>query len=83
MKDESMSKDKRTGLQDLIEALAIFAKYDKTGTHRPLYNYGDTLMVAIEPAEGYDDADIERLHELGFDFCDVEKCWYSHRFGSA
>ena len=74
---------KRTGLQDLIEALTIFAKYDKTGTHKPIYNYGDTLMVAIEPAEGYDDADKDRLQELEFYYDDGEGCWYSHRFGSA
>lgn len=69
-------------MNDLIEALQIFAKY-QTPTKWPTHCAHDVLYV-VDVKEGTpSDEDRARLEELGFIWMDDCYCWGSYRFGSA
>lgn len=70
-------------IEQLIEAMQIFAKY--VGDKYPTACEHDELMVCVEPSK-VSEADRARLAELGFNPND-EKLedadhFYSYRFGS-
>lgn len=70
------------GLNDLIEALTIFAKYGKGG-YAPTNCSHDVFAVCDGIAEdAVSDEDKARLDELGFEWSDEYDSWYSFRFGS-
>lgn len=67
-------------MNDLIEALQIFAKYtnDKYPTaceHDVLYVLVDPSLVSVE--------DTSKLETLGFSADTAEECFHSFRYGSA
>ena len=66
-------------MDELIEALQIFRKYDNPS--RPTQCEHDALHVCIDP-EGISDEDKARLKELSFT-PDQFGGFYSFRFGSA
>ena len=67
-------------MKELIEALAIFAKY--TQDDRPTHCEHDTLMVLVAPSV-VSEEDFAKLDELGF-FPSIDgENFYSFRFGSA
>ena len=65
-------------MNELIEALTIFAKY--TQHDRPTYCEHDTLMVLVDPSV-VSEEDIVKLDELGFFPSDEH--FKSFRFGNA
>ena len=76
-----MTIRKQSGLEDLIEALQIFAKYDTERSGWPTHCEHDVLYVAnIGCISG---ADGERLEELGFLWTNENDGWLSYRFGRA
>lgn len=66
-------------MNELIEALTIFAKY--TQDDHPTHCEHDTLMVLVDPSD-VSEEDIVKLNELGFHASD-DRNFYSFRFGSA
>ena len=76
-----MTKDANT-LQDLIEALKIFAKYGNP--KYPTHCEHDIMYVRIN-AESVSDEDKAELDKLGF-FVNTEcgdNCFSTYRFGSS
>jgi hypothetical protein len=71
--------DKERDVDDLIEALTIFRKYDNPPS--PTHCEHDLLTVMVDPDQVSDD-DIQTLDRLGFLPGD-EGAFYSFRFGSA
>jgi hypothetical protein len=67
-------------VNDLIEALTIFAKY--TDARRPTCCEHDTLYVLVDPAN-VTAADRARLAVLGFNAEESDHNFYAFRFGSA
>lgn len=67
-------------MDDLIEALILFAKYDQP--RYPTHCEHDTLYVCIDP-DLVSEKDKAKLDELGFFVDDTEECFTSYRFGSA
>lgn len=67
-------------MNDLLEALTIFAKY--TSTRRPTCCEHDILYVLVDPADVTVE-DRERLAQLGFEAQEHDKNFTSYRFGSA
>lgn len=68
-------------MNDLIEALKIFAKYGNP--HNPTHCLHDTLLVCIDP-EDVSEEDTKRLAELDFSSStEHDGCFYSFRFGAA
>jgi len=65
-------------MQDLIEALTIFAKY--TDAHYPTHCEHDELQVAVNPSD-VSEEDLKRLEELSF-IPDDYDTFMSRRFGS-
>ena len=66
-------------MDDLIEALIIFRKYDNSP--HPTNCEHDKLWVHSVPALSMTLADATRLEELSF-YHDEDTGWYSYRFGS-
>ena len=66
-------------MEDLIEALQIFLKYENP--HSPTNCAHDELTVCIE-AEKVSADDKKRLEELGFHHFEGDDCFKSFRFGS-
>jgi len=68
-------------MEELIEALTIFAKYknEKWPTHCE----HDVLCVVGVGEEEPSEQDRKRLKELSFEWNDEYDCWSSFRFGSA
>jgi hypothetical protein len=73
---------RKSGLQDLIEALTILKKYGdaRAPTHCEHDVFRVSGICVAEDAVAADDA--KRLNELGFHWDDDFLCWYSYRFGS-
>jgi hypothetical protein len=70
-------------MDDLIEALQILKKYQKTQHDKnyPTQCQHDILLV-VGVERLLDNADMVRLEELGFYWSDQYDCWSSFRFGS-
>lgn len=70
-------------MNDLIEALQIFAKYGNP--NYPTHCEHDTLMIVGICPEDVSDKDIQKLDELGFFITEQygEKTFISYKFGSA
>jgi hypothetical protein len=66
-------------MNDLIEALQIFSKY--TQDRYPTYCEHDCLNVVID-CDIVSDEDKTKLEKLGFHAHEIEKKFYSFRFGS-
>lgn len=67
-------------MNDLIEALQIFAKYANNEfptscEHDVLYVLVDPSLVSVE--------DTSKLESLGFSADTAEECFHSFRYGSA
>jgi hypothetical protein len=71
--------DTSTPMEDLIESLNIFKKYDK-GQY-PTHCEHDKMFFSVSPDE-VSDEDIERLDELGFWVDEEFDCFSSFKFGS-
>lgn len=71
-------------MNDLIEALQIFAKYleEKNG-HCPTHCEHDVFMVVDIEEDALSPEDAKRLDELGFHWSGEYDCFCSFRFGSA
>jgi len=69
-------------MNDLIEALQIFAKYQEK-TANPTHCEHDVLMVVGVAADALSADDFVRLDKLGFLWMNEYDCWGSYRFGSA
>ena len=67
-------------MKDLLEALAIFAKY--TDDAHPTCCEHDTLYVLVDPAQVAAE-DRSRLETLGFTAQERDANFLSFRFGSA
>ena len=67
-------------MNDLIEALTIFAKY--TSDAHPTHCEHDLLYVIVDPAD-VSTADRSRLATLGFAANARDRSFVSTRFGSA
>lgn len=67
-------------MNDLLEALTIFAKY--TDAAHPTCCEHDTLYVLVTPSQ-VTATDTERLIALGFEPSQSDGHFYSNRFGSA
>ena len=73
-------------MNDLIEALQIFAKYLGPADQKkrcPTHCEHDVLSVMDIDEQQITSNDVKRLVELGFFWSDGEECWQSFRFGSA
>lgn len=70
-------------IEQLIEAMQIFAKY--VGDRHPTNCEHDELVVCVEPSK-VSDEDRKRLDELGFqpneETVEDSEWFYSYRFGS-
>jgi hypothetical protein len=66
-------------MNELIEALNIFAKY--TQDNYPTHCEHDTLMILVDPRL-VSKEDVTKLDDLGF-FVSDDGHFYSFRFGSA
>lgn len=69
-------------MKDLIEALTIFAKYQKETKYPTSCNHDVMFVVGVgkdDPSE----EDKQRLKELGFTWSHDADAWSSFRFGSA
>lgn len=66
-------------MNDLIEALTIFAKYGNPSN--PTCFIHDMLLVMAP--ENLSDEDSDRLKNLSFFYSAEYDCWASYRFGSA
>ena len=69
-------------MDDLIEALRIFAKYQKK-CYSPTCCTHDVFMVVDVGETAPSVEDRIRLDSLGFTWLTEFKCWGSFRFGSA
>lgn len=67
-------------MKDLLEAIAIFAKY--TDAKHPTCCEHDVLYVLVDPSV-VPDVEKARLEALGFSASAHDRHFYSHRFGSA
>lgn len=67
-------------MKDLIEALALFAKY--TDAFHPTYCAHDMLYVLVRPSD-VSAEDTIALERLSFVTDKAEGYFYSYRFGSA
>jgi hypothetical protein len=68
-------------MNDLIEALQIFAKY--RNPRWPTRCEHELLMIMEVKRHEKTDDEIARLEELGFVWSHEYDCYVSHRFGSA
>ncbi len=69
-------------MNDLIEALQIFAKYKNEAY--PTYCEHDVLYIMGITKNEVSKEDQERLDKLGFFYAEkYEGCWMSFRFGGA
>jgi len=69
-------------MQDLIEALMIFAKY--TNTKYPTHCEHDTLIICDVNPDDVTPENMKRLEELEFFVSDeYDDCFVSYRFGRA
>jgi len=69
-------------MNDLIEALSIFAKYKNT--YAPTHCEHDVLYIMKVTKEEVSAEDQARLDQLGFFWGEgPEGCWQSFRYGSA
>lgn len=73
-----MGKEK-TPIQELLEAVQIFAKYDD-GQY-PINAAHDEIRFYVDP-EKVTEADVITLSELGFDVDDEYDCFHSFKYGS-
>jgi hypothetical protein len=69
-------------MKDLIEALTIFAKYQKD-TRWPTFCDHDILIIMGVGKDVVSVEDQARLEKLDFKWDDREQNWYSFRFGSS
>jgi len=69
-------------VSELIEALQIFAKYQKQ-TWNPTHCEHDVLLVVDVLQNAPSEEDRKRLGELHFFWSSEYGCWASFRFGSA
>lgn len=67
-------------MENLIEALRIFVKYDNP--KYPTHCEHDVLYILISPTKIKDD-DIKILCILGFEADLEEDCFFSFKYGSA
>ena len=67
-------------MKDLLEAIAIFAKY--TDAKHPTCCEHDILYVLVDPADVTAE-DRTRLQALGFEAHEADRNFQSYRFGSA
>lgn len=68
-------------MNDLIEALTIFAKYKNVRC--PTYCEYDVLVIVAVEKDEVSTEDQARLNTLGFFWSDSYYGWQSVRFGSA
>ena len=68
-------------MNDLIEALQIFAKY--TDTYAPTHCEHDILLIMEVNQNDVSEDEYMRLDQLGFHWSTEFDCWASFRFGSA
>jgi hypothetical protein len=69
-------------MDDLIEALTIFRKYQNV--RNPTYCRHDEMMIMAVTKDEVSAEDQKRLDELGFFWSEAEDgYWASFRFGSA
>lgn len=66
-------------MDDMIEALQIFKKYNNS--YAPFNCSHDELWVDVSP-DGVSKEDLKRLDELGFFPDEYEEGFKSYRFGS-
>ncbi len=66
-------------MNDLIEALQIFAKY--SNEEWPTHCEHDILMIS-DVQNDISQEDKDKLEKLGFHWSDEFDCWVSYRFGS-
>lgn len=69
-------------VKDLIEALTIFAKYQRE-TRWPTVCSHDLMSIVGVTLDEVTSDDAKRLEELGFFWSEYEESWQSYRFGSA
>ncbi len=67
-------------MKDLIEALQILFKYMQD--ERPTHCEHDILYVKGPKPKDMSEDDVERLHQLSFDYDKEPAMWLSCRFGS-
>ena len=73
----------RNGFAELIEALQIFGRYATT-TFSPTHCEHDVMYIMDVHRDQVTAAELERLDELGFFWCDEDvEGFRSYRFGSA
>ena len=68
-------------MNDLIEALTIFAKY--ANVRNPTHCEHDVLTIMHVNTDDPTPEERERLDALGFHWSEEYECWASFRFGSA
>lgn len=69
-------------MNDLIEALKIFLKYDND-SYAPTHCQHDILIIANVKPEEVLQEDVEQLNQLGFFISEEYGLFASFRFGSA
>jgi len=77
-----MSNKEPSGLENLIEALTIFVKYDTERPFAPTHCEHDRIWVHAAKQKDIPQEDADRLEELGFFWDDNIGCWSSFKFGS-
>jgi len=82
MSEMMMTPPSKNGLQDLIESLTIFAKYQDP-THAPTICEHDVLIIVGIEKGSVTAGDAARLKVLGWFWSSEYDNWASFRFGSA
>lgn len=70
-------------MNDLVQALTIFLKYQTDNPRCPTHCEHDVLYIMDVTWEQVSEEDRSRLTELGFLWLENEGSWVSFRFGSA
>jgi hypothetical protein len=70
-------------MEDLIEALKIFAKYQRPNTYYPTCCSHDVLLIAEVKKDQVSPGDLQTLKDLSFSWDTQYNCFRSFRFGSA
>jgi hypothetical protein len=68
-------------MEELIEALQIFAKY--SCTNYPTHCEHDIFMIAGVGENDMSAADVAAVQKIGFSWNDEYSSWISYKYGSA
>ena len=71
-------------MEDFLESMNIFKKYMDKEVYTPFQCEHDVLIFTVtNDCDHFEEADIKRLSELGWEWDEEFDCFSSFRFGSS